>query len=125
MLLFAAIEVMVLQIASGRMHAREKDFDLVRVFDDEVEVTVRRQQACRSFRCHRRRVRMDMLAAAGGEPGLIVLRSQDAEVAFGAHLSPEERIRLAGDLDRQLSAPSSAGARFERRDSAISQLASA
>jgi uncharacterized membrane protein len=102
---FAAIEIFALRIAFRAMQAHSRDFDLVQIGDHEVCVQSWQQGKEQRFRCHRGWARVSVVPTPAGTPGALVMQARGDRIEFGAHLNPEDRVRLAGELRRRLTMP--------------------
>ncbi len=102
---FAAIEIFALRLAFRAMQVRSRDFDLVSIGDDEVCVRSRQHGEEQSLRCPRCWARLSVAATPAGAPGSLVMQAGRERIEFGAHLKPEERKRLAGEIRKVLAAP--------------------
>ena len=95
---FAGIEVLVLYWAWRWVGRHARDYELVTITGDVVEIEVADVERVQRFRFNR--CWTQVISSPDGAS--FALRSQGRQIEFGRHLTNEERLRAAGAIRQQL-----------------------
>jgi uncharacterized membrane protein len=103
---FAGLEVLVLCLAFAQVARHAGDYERVVIGGDRVKVEVVDGKSVRCFELNRHWAQV----VRDPQEGRLALRSHGRELEIGRHLCTEQRVLLAGELERELH-----GASFEPR----------
>ena len=100
--LFSGLELGLVYLAIQHMGRHAADYESISVHDDKLVVVIksRDMQQCVEFDPYW--VQVVGGASHGMRDGALILRSHGKEVAFGTHLTGEQRVKLAHLLKQQL-----------------------
>lgn len=99
---FAGLDVLVVYLAFRYMERRAGDYECIAFDDDNVVIESRQGGKTERFEFNRHWVQVTFVEARGGERGRLLLRSHGKEVAFGLHLTGEQRAAVARRLKEHL-----------------------
>lgn len=99
---FAGLDILVVYLAFRYVEQRADDYECLTLLDDNIVIERRYEGRTDRFEFNRHWVQVTFIEAQGAERGRLVLRSHGKEVAFGAHLSGEQRAAVARRLKEHL-----------------------
>lgn len=99
---FAGLDILLVYLAFRYVEQRAGDYECLTFLDDNVVIERRVAGRTDRFEFNRHWVQVTFIEAKGAERGRLVLRSHGKEVAFGVHLSGEQRATLARRLKEHL-----------------------
>ena len=99
---FAGLDILVMYLAFRYVEQRAGDYECITLHDDIVAIESQHRGKTARFGFNRHWVQVTLVEARGGERGRLLLRSHGKEVAFGVHLSGEQRAAVARRLKEHL-----------------------
>lgn len=99
---FAGLDMLVVYLAFRYVEQRSSDYECLTFLDDNIVVESRCGGRTDRYEFNRHWVQVTFIEAKGAERGRLVLRSHGKEVAFGVHLSGEQRATVARRLNEHL-----------------------
>jgi uncharacterized membrane protein len=99
---FAGMEVLGVYLAFRCVERRAGDYECITFHDDDIVIEIRQGGTTGKFEFNRHWVQLATVEAQGGGPDRLLLRSHGREVAFGVHLSGEQRAAVARRLKGHL-----------------------
>ena len=99
---FAGLDILVVYLAFRYVERRAGDYECIAFHDDSVVIESRQRGRTEKFEFNRHWVQVAFVEDRGGKRGRLLLRSHGKEVAFGAHLTGEQRAVVARRLKEHL-----------------------
>jgi uncharacterized membrane protein len=99
---FAGLDVLVVYLAFRYVEQRAGDYECIAFHGDHIVIESQHKGKTDRFEFNRHWVQVTFIEARGGERGRLLLRSHGKEVAFGAHLTGEQRAVVARRLKEHL-----------------------
>ena len=99
---FAGLDILVVYLAFRYVEQRAGDYECVTFHDDKIVIERQQREKTERFEFNRHWVQVTFMEARGGERGRLLLRSHGKEVAFGVHLTGEQRAAVARRLKEHL-----------------------
>jgi uncharacterized membrane protein len=99
---FSGLELGLVYLAIRHMGQHALDYESISVGDDKLVVVIKSKDTQRCVEFNPYWVQVVGGASQGIRTGALILRSHGKEVAFGAHLTGEQRVELAHVLKQQL-----------------------
>ena len=99
---FAGLDILVVYLAFRYVEQRAGDYECIAFDGDHVVIESQHKSKTDRFEFNRHWVQVRFIEAQGGEQGRLALRSHGKEVAFGVHLTGEQRAAVARQLKEQL-----------------------
>jgi uncharacterized membrane protein len=99
---FAGLDILVVYLAFRYVEQRAGDYECITFHDDIVVIESQHRGKTDRFEFNRHWVQVMFIETRGGERGRLSLRSHGKEVAFGVHLSGEQRAAVARRLKEHL-----------------------
>jgi len=99
---FAGLDILVVYLAFRYVEQRAGDYECIAFHGDNVVIETQRNGKTDRFEFNRYWVQLTLIEASGGERGRLLLRSHGKEVAFGVHLTGEQRAVMARRLKEHL-----------------------
>jgi uncharacterized membrane protein len=99
---FSGLELGLVYLAIRRTGQHALDYESISVHDDKLVVVIKSKDTQRCVEFNPYWVQVEGGASHGIRDGALILRSHGKEVAFGAHLTGEQRVQLAHLLKQQL-----------------------
>ena len=95
---FAGLDILMVYLAFRYVERRADDYECIAFHNDSVVVENHYEGKTDRFEFNRHWVQVALVEARDGERSRIMLRSHGKEVAFGAHLTVEQRTAVARRL---------------------------
>jgi uncharacterized membrane protein len=99
---FSGLELGLVYLAIRHIGQHARDYESISVHDDKLVVVIKSKDTQRCVEFNPYWVQVVGGASYGMRDGALILRSHGKEVAFGAHLTGEQRVELAHLLKQQL-----------------------
>jgi len=99
---FAGLDLVVVYLAFRYVEQRAGDYECIAFHGDSIVIDTRHEGKTDRFEFNRHWAQVTFVAAQGGERGRLLLRSHGKEVAFGIHLTDEQRATVARRLKEHL-----------------------
>jgi uncharacterized membrane protein len=99
---FSGLELGLVYLAIRHMGQHALDYESISVGEDKLVVVIKSKDTQRRVEFNPYWVQVVGGASDGIRDGALILRSHGKEVAFGAHLTGEQRVELAHLLKQQL-----------------------
>jgi len=99
---FAGLDVLVVYLAFRYVEQRANDYECIAFHDDNIVIESQHRGKSDRFEFNRHWVQVMLIEAQGGERGRLLLRSHGKEVAFGVHLTGEQRAAVGRRLKEHL-----------------------
>ena len=99
---FAGLDILVVYLAFRYVEQHAGDYECIAFHDDNVVIESRRRGKADRFEFNRHWVQVSLTEPRGTERGRLLLRSHGKEVAFGMHLTGEQRAAVARRLKEHL-----------------------
>lgn len=99
---FAGLDILVVYLAFRYVEQRAGDYECITFHDDNIVIESEHRGRIDRFEFNRHWVQVTFIEAQGGERGRLLLRSHGKEVAFGVHLTGEQRAAVARQLKEHL-----------------------
>ncbi|HXF18605.1 MAG TPA: DUF2244 domain-containing protein [Burkholderiales bacterium] len=100
--LFSGLELTLVYLAIRHMSKHAQDYESISVHDDKLVVVIKSKDMQRCVEFNPYWVQVVGGASHGVRDGALILRSHGKDVAFGVHLTGEQRVELAHRLKHQL-----------------------
>ena len=100
--LFSGLELGLVYLAIRHMGRHAADYESISVHDDKLVVVIKSRDMQQRVEFNPYWVQVTGGASHGMRDGALILRSHGKEVAFGTHLTGEQRVELANLLKQQL-----------------------
>ena len=99
---FAGLDILVVYLAFRHVELHASDYECIAFHDDNIVIESRRRGKADRFEFNRHWVQVAFTESRGAERGRLLLRSHGKEVAFGVHLTGEQRAAVARRLKEHL-----------------------
>jgi uncharacterized membrane protein len=99
---FAGLDLLVVYLAFRYVERRAGDYECIAFRDDNIVIESQNKGKTDRFEFNRQWVQVTFIEAQGGDRGRLLLRSHGKEVAFGNHLTGEQRAAVARRLKEHL-----------------------
>jgi uncharacterized membrane protein len=99
---FAGLDMLVVYLAFRYVEQRAGDYECIAFHGDNIVIESQHKGKTDRFEFNRYWVQLTLVEARDGERGRLVLRSHGKEVAFGVHLTGEQRAVMARRLKEHL-----------------------
>jgi uncharacterized membrane protein len=109
---FAGVDILVVYLAFRYVEQCAGDYEYIAFDGDKIVVGRQLRGRAERFEFNRYWAQAKLVEAYGGERGRLLLRSHGKEVAFGVHLTAEQRAEVARRLAEHLKNPLIQGTRL-------------
>ena len=99
---FAGLDILMVYLAFRYVEQCAGDYECITFHDGNIVIEGPRRGKTDRFEFNRHWVQVTSIEARGGERGRLLLRSHGKEVAFGVHLTGEQRAAVARRLKEHL-----------------------
>ena len=99
---FAGLDLAAVFLAFRYVEKRAGDYECIAFYGDSIVIESQCRGKSDRFEFNRHWVQLTLVEARGGERGRLLLRSHGKEVAFGVHLTGEQRAVMARRLKEHL-----------------------
>lgn len=99
---FAGLDILMVYLAFRYVEQHASDYECITFHDDSIVIESQRRGKADRFEFNRHWVQVMFTEPRGTERGRLLLRSHGKEVAFGIHLTGEQRAAVARKLKEHL-----------------------
>jgi uncharacterized membrane protein len=99
---FAGLDILLVYFAFRYVEQRAGDYECIAFHDDNIVIESQHKGKTARHEFNRHWVQVTFIEARGRERGRLLLRSHGKEVAFGNHLTGEQRAAVARRLKEHL-----------------------
>jgi uncharacterized membrane protein len=99
---FAGLDILVVYLAFRYVEQRAGDYECIAVHGDHIVIESQHRGKTDRFEINRHWAQVTFVEASGAQRGRLLLRSHGKEVAFGVHLTGEQRAAVARRLKEHL-----------------------